>query len=392
MSCFSVIVKLTYACPLRCNYCYNGDASISDTVIDVEKVKKLIARTTAYARRMNFAVLEYIWMGGEPLLLPTEVFDEIVRSQNQSGAGMEIHNFLQTSGVFPNSRDNIVEHLASLGFRFSVSLDGPKEIHDQHRLGKKGAGTHTDAFRTYKLIQRTGAPVGAIAVLTRAACSDIDRFYDFFAGHNIHFSFLAPYRAGFAVANGATVPTPAELSTALIRLFDRWFNGDSDYVYCSTLSSMLSSLIYGTPKGCSGSRNCSLRTLSVDPDGDCYPCPSFPRDDRYIYGNLFSHDLESLLTSENALHMLSRNSGDVATCTACEYREICNAGCPRSALSTNGTIHSADGNCASYFALYSHMKSRLSEAVSISKRTAPHGMQIEIAPANRVNTPAWAAM
>lgn len=217
MTAFSAIIKGTYACPLNCVYCYNGPQHDRREVISVECAVRITEQVCALAERRGFSSVEFIWMGGEPLLVPKNVFDAVVDRQRRFVTTLTINNFLQTSGYLVERCWPLLHHLAMNGFQFSVSIDGPADIHDAQRVRRGGGPTHEIALQCLDRLRDIGAMVGAIAVLTREACSNIDKFYSFFAERDIPFSFLPPYHSGSAYERLDLIPTSEELSAALIR-------------------------------------------------------------------------------------------------------------------------------------------------------------------------------
>ena len=123
----TVAFNLTYACNLRCRMCgqygeagnYNkASAGFLRQRLSLAEIKKIIDNIA------GFRPLIYLW-GGEPFLHPD--FIEIIQYIKQKGLLCEIN----TNGTL---LEKYAEELVEIGPEvITLSLDGPKEIHDYVR-------------------------------------------------------------------------------------------------------------------------------------------------------------------------------------------------------------------------------------------------------------------
>jgi uncharacterized protein len=139
----TVLLKIVSRCNLDCSYCYvyqMGDESWRSLPkrwsISVQEL--VIAQLGALMRAQGqpFSVVLH---GGEPLLLGVTrlgSFFASLRRELGSACGIGI----QTNGVLisPSLLDVCAEHSVTL----SVSLDGPSEVHDRHRIDLRGGPSH----------------------------------------------------------------------------------------------------------------------------------------------------------------------------------------------------------------------------------------------------------
>ena len=82
---------------------------------------------------------------GEPLMMGARRLEHMLRSLRRVLPEGANPLSLQTNGVLI-TRD-ILDICAKYATSLSVSLDGPRPINDQFRIGKRGEGTHDDAVR-----------------------------------------------------------------------------------------------------------------------------------------------------------------------------------------------------------------------------------------------------
>lgn len=116
---------LTYACQLRCGYCYSESGRRASSTLPHEDLLR-IARTLA-----GMGLRSVHLSGGEPLLVPG--LAEIVAALRSSGT----HVVLYTNGLLITD-DNAAE-LGRLFARIRVGVDGATpEVHDRVR-GREGA-------------------------------------------------------------------------------------------------------------------------------------------------------------------------------------------------------------------------------------------------------------
>lgn len=135
---FTALVTLTLECNLACPYCYEepfrGDFAMSDATADL-----LIDRITEKMKSgMDVAIDFY---GGEALLaLPTlkRIAQGLYREATRRNRKFEFN--LVTNGTLLDRVTAL--DLAFLGLRgVKITLDGPKDIHDQQRPYASGNGS-----------------------------------------------------------------------------------------------------------------------------------------------------------------------------------------------------------------------------------------------------------
>jgi uncharacterized protein len=90
--------------------------------------------------------IEFIWHGGEPLLAGLKFYREAVEIQRAwRQQGKKITNFLQANATLITPE--WVRFFKENDFLIGVSLDGPKEFHDQVRCYSTGKGSYDEVMR-----------------------------------------------------------------------------------------------------------------------------------------------------------------------------------------------------------------------------------------------------
>lgn len=133
-------LSLTEKCNLRCKYCIfseknRGYRDHSNTVMDIATAKKAVD----FILKSDADMLNVGFYGGEPLL-KFDLIKNIIDYCHQKNKGNRPVRFRVTTNGTLLSRE-VVDYLIQNNVQLSVSLDGPGEIHDRHRvfLDEKGS-------------------------------------------------------------------------------------------------------------------------------------------------------------------------------------------------------------------------------------------------------------
>ena len=140
------IVKVAERCNLDCDYCYYyhmGDDSwrkeppyMSDQTLDL-----LAARVGQVVRDISVGRVTVILHGGEPMLAKPKSLERFMIALHESvGSSATVRFGIQTNGTILS--DAWLDFFARTKLGIGVSIDGPADIHDAHRVTRKGKPTH----------------------------------------------------------------------------------------------------------------------------------------------------------------------------------------------------------------------------------------------------------
>lgn len=179
----TVLLKVASRCNLDCGYCYvynmgdNGWASMPNRMS--HKTLKAIAQSLSSLSCLQQRPFAVVLHGGEPLLLgitDLTLFLTTLRSALPSEYPISI----QTNGVLIT--DEILNVCSEYHTSLSVSIDGPKHVHDRNRVGRSGKGSYESVVAGIeKLRSHSDAAFlfsGVLAVIDPR--SDANEVYDFF--------------------------------------------------------------------------------------------------------------------------------------------------------------------------------------------------------------------
>ncbi|HOM03451.1 MAG TPA: Cys-rich peptide radical SAM maturase CcpM [Acetivibrio sp.] len=127
-----IILQVTQQCNLRCDYCpYSGgyvNRSHKNVRMSFETAKKGVEFLLDNSREVD--VVNIGFYGGEPLL-EFELIKKIIAYAKEISEGKTITFSTTTNGTLFTKE--IIEFLMEHDVQISISLDGPKEVHDRNR-------------------------------------------------------------------------------------------------------------------------------------------------------------------------------------------------------------------------------------------------------------------
>jgi uncharacterized protein len=139
-SILSITVLTTYACNLRCTYCFQ-EGLHSPSSMNPNTSRRVIQWISEKVRSLSPSSVELVFYGGEPLLNPRAIriiskgMAEIAKPM-----GIQLNISIITNGVLFNPE--LVDSLLPLGLKeIKVTLDGDREAHDAKRPHRNGDGT-----------------------------------------------------------------------------------------------------------------------------------------------------------------------------------------------------------------------------------------------------------
>ncbi len=136
----TITLQITQQCNLRCNYCvYSGkflNRSHSQKEMDIEVAKKAIDFIIMHSK--NSPTVNFGFYGGEPLLR-INFIKECVAYAKEKGEGKQVTFTMTTNGTLLT--DEFIKFAKDNEFILTISMDGPKDIHDKNRVFSNGKGS-----------------------------------------------------------------------------------------------------------------------------------------------------------------------------------------------------------------------------------------------------------
>ncbi len=355
----TAIVKPTTQCNLNCKYCYVDGINNQNRMAD-DTLKNVIGKTIEYNEKLDRQT-RFLWHGGEPLLMDIDFWQNVIDYQKQYDTKFKIKNGIQTNLTLLN--EQTIDFFMQHDFAISTSLDGPREIHNKHRVFKNGDGTYDKVIENIRLLKSRDMQVGLVVVLTEDTAEYIEDIYNLMLDEGLSFSVNAVSPVPRAETNHTFIK-PVTFAKAMNKLVDLWLDeNDRDRAEKSRINIAeltVEKLILGIARRCSNSRHCSKSFIGVNPAGDIFPCGTMNDKADFKYGNINEKPLNEILNCEMRYSLMRRaeNIRD-DECVSCEWNNVCNSGCMSHAYAKHKDAYRKDPFCAAYKIINSHVKSRL---------------------------------
>lgn len=147
----SYMIYPTLTCNLDCSYCFE---KVDRKMMKKDQLAILKKFLISQAENPRRSYMHIRWTGGEPLLLWKHVKD----ITNQVSEACKNNNVTFSSSLYTNATlisEKIAEEIYKVGFsRITISIDGPKEIHDKRRYFKNNIGSFHDVINGINNISR----------------------------------------------------------------------------------------------------------------------------------------------------------------------------------------------------------------------------------------------
>lgn len=363
----TVLVKVASRCNINCSYCYvynMGDTGWKDLPrqISYETIDAVTNTLSELAEKQNrpFAVVLH---GGEPLLLGYTKLEYLIYSLRDALPD-ECSISLQTNGILISQK--ILDLCSDTRTTISISIDGPKAIHDKNRVGHTGKGTYDEVLKGLNLLRAHRDAkflfTGLLAVV------DIDsnpvEIYNFFKS-------LAPPSVDFIYRDGNHSRLPfgkdslqsTEYGQWIAKLLDVYLT-DKQPIKIRILDDLIKLMLGG--KGTKdGVGLTNYGVLIVDTDGTITKNDtlksSFDRADKFSSGwSVHTHKLGEVLASEEfaEYHESQRPSSKV--CLACPELNICGGGMALHRWRDDNGYDNPSVYCADQKYLINHIRKHLS--------------------------------
>jgi uncharacterized protein len=149
---------------MACSYCNFGSESASADTLDEQLAVRAIDWMAELAASEGRPTLDVHLFGGEPLQAG-RLLDIVVHRTRLAAAERDLEPVLEiaTNGVCSESRARFIgEYFQTV----SLSLDGPREIHDRHRVFPDGRASFSAVERTARILANSACELILRACVT----------------------------------------------------------------------------------------------------------------------------------------------------------------------------------------------------------------------------------
>jgi uncharacterized protein len=324
----TLVMNLTNQCNLSCQYCYEFGA---DKVATPEGKPKFMdletARTSVdflLAQSGDRPSVHITFFGGETLM-NFPLLQGVVAYANQRAGeqGRHVDFSLTTNATLLTPA--IVEYLSENRIGVTVSMDGPKEMHDHLRVFANGRGSYDIIEpKVRALIQNHRTrPITARVTLT-SGVSDVIRIFRHLK-HDLGFHEVgfAPVTTSpnqlYAIGQKGMDGVLEQFHTLAGEYLDYALRGETHGF--SNVSDTLAELCQGVNK--SHPCGAGLGLLGVGPSGDIAPCHRFVDSDVHALGHIST----GIDRAKQADFLRRGHIDSKYDCHTCWARPLCAGGC-----------------------------------------------------------------
>jgi len=337
-----VIFKPTTRCNIKCLHCYVGDMRNVYTDMSVEGAHQILEKLPVKT--------EIIFHGGEPSLMGTDFYNRVTQGfEGKFNFSMQTNLTLMDEQWVPLI-ENTLKRRLSTSFDFGESLR-PIEA--------------SDWINKINVFKRNGITPYVVSIFWKGnqhmAPGEIFSFFS-----NLDLSFRLNYveNIGYAVDSGfpALRHDAGRYASCLKSLFDRWFMSPDANIIIDPCCEILTFFLAGSSvTKCPFSSKCYANIISVNPNGDVFPCGGFDSFPGFRYGNLLKQNYSDIFSAPSYIEAGCRRINLPSQCQECPYFHICEGGCRLEAYSYYGDINRETSMCGEYKEIFSHIENRLGE-------------------------------
>ena len=320
----TVVLNVNTGCNLSCTYCYKEDLDkpSAGKRMDVETAVASVEMLLKESPDEPFYTV--VFFGGEPLSnrkLIEYMVDYCERRFSEAGKRVD---FVMTTNATLLTEE-IVDYLNAHRFGLSVSIDGPKTVHDRNRITVGGQGTYDVVRRKADMLlsRYDSRPVGARVTLTKGV-TDIETIW------NHLFNEMGFAEVGFAPVTSGDISDYNLSGEELIEVFANMKALGRKYLEAalehrnigfSNLHQLLTDIHEGHKKAlpCGA----GLKMLAVDHKGELNLCHRFTGSSLPTFGNVHSGVKQVELNEFLSQRLDRTNTG----CDTCRIRNLCSGGC-----------------------------------------------------------------
>lgn len=364
------VLEIASQCNLNCGYCYvyhHGDETWRDRprLMSEEVFEATLARIRRYCELSGQKAVQLTFDGGEPTLIGAATFERYCRRIQRALADIaQVRIRLQTNGV--SFDEQWVEVCGKYAVEVGISIDGPPEVHDAHRVDHTGDGSHGSVVRAFRLLRRGGISVQIIAVipLGRDGIRVHRYFVDDLGAKRIDYHFPDHARDTIESVHAAYGPTPC--ADFLIPIFDDWWQNDAYDVEVGVFWNV-ARVILGAESLIDFLGNRPLRSVFIETDGSIEgPDVLRVRDERLASTglNVLHHDISAIATADSLHRRIMFDGMPLPEeCGQCPESDTCAGGYLPHRYTPQRLFDNPSVWCEDLLALFAHVRGRMQVSI-----------------------------
>ncbi len=310
-------------CNLGCTYCYAEHGGFGRSARTMSRQTALQAVDLLVDAARPDSRLNLAFLGGEPLAnRPVVQAATRYAAERAAVRGLDITFSITTNGTLLKPAD--AEFFEEYGFAVSISIDGPRDLHDHLRPFKDGQGSYDRIMENLRpLLARQRRMQVSARVTVTPVNPLLRRTLDQLIGEGFHSVGFAPLLSAPSGQGEMQRPDLERMLEGMIdcgREYERRVQAGARYPFANMVNAM-KEIDRGThrPYPCGAGAG----YLGVSADGELATCHRFVGDPRGALGTLAS----GIDRGRQHRWLNARHVHRQAPCNACWARYLCGGGC-----------------------------------------------------------------
>jgi len=324
-------LNISSRCNLWCSYCFR-EKEVDTELADKQLIYKAIDYMVYDCGRDAKGYTVIFEIASEPLLQPEllgEVYKYIKKLKSKTGKRIEI--FFITNGTILSEKLIKLIKTVRKDRSISISIDGPKQLHDLQRTYRDGKGSYDQITANLGILRKKKIKYAAEAVISKNNPYPLQ-----ILKHLLELGFVSVNIK--PIRQGTIFSFDKESLQILKKGYDDYFAYLKEELIVNRNSALLGVVIkdyalrpfWRILLNHKMNLRCmwGVNTISMDYKGDFYPCDSIMGTPDYIVGSVqtgidwekFHQDLNCEIRGE---------------CGECWARNICAGTCPINSINTN---------------------------------------------------------
>ncbi len=315
----NLVIKPTLLCNAKCIYCHSLRPS---TILSKELLKDLIEKYGKFTKERGFREGYIYWHGGEPMLPGEPFYSYFLELKEKYLGHMEIEFGMQSNMcLYKNGKTREIISNVLTDRHINVCID---PFHPTRFLNN-GESYVKNALQSLRFLQKDGFYVGMVYVIHKRSLETVEETYYYFKNIGVGDVLFHPLEE---FDDEEYKLTPEDLGEYFKRLWEVW-EADGYSMPIAPLEDWFIHLTQGSPMTmCDYSiRSPEVRSVTVSPEGDLYPCPRYQDRDAHRIGNIGNMTFDEVVAHPSSRIITTIKENQPPECQACEFQSFCHSGC-----------------------------------------------------------------
>lgn len=374
-------------CNLLCDYCYYIDkehlfpkkSEIKDFSMSLETYEKFLDNYVAH--QPNGSEITITWHGGEPCLLGLEYFQNAVKLSRSKYPDVNIQFVFQTNGTLIT--EDWARFFTANNFLIGLSIDGPENLHNAHRIYKNEKPTWKRVMQTVEHFHKHNTLFNTMTTVNSTNVKEPLEVYHFLKSIGSKWmQFLPIVELAKEDNQGNLVLThnkiheetyileetvdPLLFGKFLNSIFDEWYKYDVGKIGVNLFENAFAGVINQVPMQCTMQPICGA-ALALEHNGDLFSC------DHYVFpefklGNIHENDFSLMVNSKQQEDFgCMKELSLPKECRNCSFLTVCGGDCPKHRTKKTPEGEDISHLCAGFKNFFAHSKPYLKKIAQRQK-------------------------